>query len=74
MTTASCCRIFKAGRHPQRGSTRLNDWAPEDAYDLVLVILPRIGVREILPMLAANQNTPSVMFFGNNAGGSEGND
>ncbi|EMI19305.1 protein containing Ketopantoate reductase ApbA/PanE [Rhodopirellula maiorica SM1] len=43
----------------------------EDAYDLVLVILPRNRVSEALPILAANRNTPSVMFFGNNAGGPE---
>lgn len=45
--------------------------APDDAYDLVLVILPRHRVCEVLPILAANRNTPSVMFFGNNAGGPE---
>ncbi|MDC0936979.1 2-dehydropantoate 2-reductase N-terminal domain-containing protein [Pirellulales bacterium] len=44
---------------------------PDDAYDLVLVILPRNRVNEVLPVLAANRNTPSVMFFGNNAGGPE---
>lgn len=43
--------------------------APDDAYDCVLVILPRHRVNEVLPMLAANRNTPSVMFFGNSAGG-----
>ena len=40
-----------------------------DAYDLVLVILPKNHVSEVLPMLAANRKTPSVMFFGNNAAG-----
>ncbi len=42
-----------------------------DAYDLILVILPRNHVAEVLPMLAANPATPSVMFFGNNAAGAE---
>ena len=42
---------------------------PEDAYDLVLVILPKNHVAEVLPILAANRQTPSVMFFGNNAAG-----
>jgi 2-dehydropantoate 2-reductase len=37
--------------------------APDDAYDFVLVILPRDNVSEVLPILAANRNTPSVMFF-----------
>ena len=39
------------------------------AYDLVLVILPKNHVVEVLPILAANRQTPSVMFFGNNAAG-----
>ena len=42
---------------------------PEDAYDLVLVMLPRHRVAEALPVLAANRHTPSVLFFGNNAAG-----
>ncbi len=42
---------------------------PEDGYDLVLVVLPRHRVAETLPVLAASQRTPSVMFFGNNAAG-----
>lgn len=40
-----------------------------DAYDLVLVALPKNHVSEVLPILAANRQTPSVMFFGNNARG-----
>jgi 2-dehydropantoate 2-reductase len=42
---------------------------PEDAYDLVLVILPRHRVAETLPVLAASRRMPNVMFFGNNAAG-----
>lgn len=42
---------------------------PDDAYDVVLVILPKQRIAELLPMLAANDRTPSVMFFGNNAAG-----
>ncbi len=41
-----------------------------DAYDLVLVVLPKQHVEEVLPILAANRQTPNVMFFGNNASGS----
>ena len=44
---------------------------PGDAYDLVLVILPKPALAEVLPILAANERTPSVMFFGNNASGPE---
>ncbi len=42
---------------------------PEDAFDLVLVILPRHRVCEVLPILAENRNTLNIMFFGNNASG-----
>ena len=60
---------FRSG---QETTTRVN--AVErldvtDVYDFVLVVLPRHKVCEVLPTLAANQNTPSIMFFGNNAGG-----
>ncbi len=41
----------------------------DDAYDLVLVVLPKDHVSEVLPILAENRQTPSVMFFGNNAAG-----
>ena len=41
----------------------------DDAYDLVLVILPKNHLVEVLPILATNCQTPSVMFFGNNAAG-----
>lgn len=43
--------------------------APDDEYDLVLVVLPKNHVSEVLPILAANRPTRSVMFFGNNAAG-----
>lgn len=42
-----------------------------DAYDLVLVALPKPALAEVLPILAANERTSSVMFFGNNAAGPE---
>lgn len=41
-----------------------------DEYDVVLVVLPRNRVAEVLPALAENRGTPSVVFFGNNAAGS----
>ena len=44
---------------------------PSDAYDLVLVVLPKPALDAVLPILAANERTPSVMFFGNNASGPE---
>ena len=56
----------------QKSTTRIEAierLAPDDAYDVVLVILPGNSISEILPILAASRNTPSVMFFGNNAAG-----
>jgi 2-dehydropantoate 2-reductase len=44
---------------------------PGDAYDLVLVVLPKPALAEVLPILAANERTPNVMFFGNDAAGPE---
>lgn len=42
---------------------------PEDAYDLVLVIMRKNRALEILPTLAANQHTPNILFLMNNAAG-----
>lgn len=42
---------------------------PEDAYDLVLVLMRSSQVEAILPVLAANQQTPNVLFLGNNIHG-----
>jgi ketopantoate reductase len=42
---------------------------PEDAYDLVLVIMRKNRALEILPTLAANPHTPNVLFLMNNAAG-----
>jgi len=42
-----------------------------DAYDLVLVVLGKEHVSEVLPILARNRHTPSVMFMGNNAAGAQ---
>ena len=49
----------------------VNGLDPEAANDLVLVVLPKPALAEVLPILAANERTPSVMFFGNNASGPE---
>ena len=43
--------------------------APEDAYDLILVIMRKNHALQILPVLAANQHTPNVLFLMNNAAG-----
>ncbi len=41
------------------------------AYDLVLVALPKHALDDVLPVLADNRHTPTVMFFGNNVSGPE---
>ena len=43
--------------------------APDDAYDLVLVIMRKNAALTILPILAANRRTPNVLFLMNNAAG-----
>jgi 2-dehydropantoate 2-reductase len=45
--------------------------APDDAYDLVLVIMRKNHALQILPVLAANRQTPHVLFLMNNAAGPE---
>ena len=42
---------------------------PTDPYDLVLVALPSEALAEVLPTLAGNERTPSVIFFGNHVAG-----
>lgn len=45
--------------------------APGDAYDLVLVVMGKNAVASVLPALAASSATPSVLFLGNNVAGPE---
>ena len=45
--------------------------APEDAYDLVVVLMRKIQIKSILPLLAANKKTPNILFMCNNAAGPE---
>ena len=55
-----------------RTSTRVNvveRLDPEDAYNLVVVMMPKNHIPEILPILAANRYTPNVLFMFNNAAG-----
>ncbi len=44
---------------------------PNDAYELVLVIMRKNQVADVLPILAANKHTPNVAFLGNNAAGTD---
>jgi 2-dehydropantoate 2-reductase len=43
--------------------------APQDSYDLVLVVMRKNHALAILPVLAANERTPNVLFLMNNAAG-----
>ena len=54
--------------------TRVNvveELKPDDAYDLVLVIMRKNHALQTLPVLAANRGTPNVLFLCNNAAGPE---
>jgi 2-dehydropantoate 2-reductase len=49
----------------------IDELRPDDAYDLVLVIMRKNHALLILPVLAANLHTPNVLFLMNNAAGPE---
>ncbi len=56
----------------ERTTTRVTvveQLAPDDAYDLVIVVMRKNQVAAILPVLAANLHTPDVLFLGNNVAG-----
>jgi 2-dehydropantoate 2-reductase len=64
--------VLEDGHTGQRTTTRVNvveQLAPDDAYDLVVVLMRKNQVSAILPVLAANRHTPNVLFMGNNAAG-----
>lgn len=66
--------VLEDARTGERTTTWINvveTLAPEDAYDLVIVLLRKNQVSAILPVLAANQRTPNVLFMVNNAAGPE---
>lgn len=56
----------------ERTTTHVNvveQLAPDDAYDLVIVPMRKNQVTAILPVLAANQHISNVLFMGNNVAG-----
>ena len=64
--------VLEDGQSGERTVTHLplvEALSPEDAYDLVLVIMRKNRVPAILPALAANRHTPNVLFMHNNAAG-----
>lgn len=64
--------ILEDARTGQRTSTHVNvveHLSPEDAYDLVVVLMRRNQVAAVLPVLTANRRTHNVLFMVNNAAG-----
>ncbi len=58
-----------SGRRTTTPINTVDRLAPEDVYDLVIVLMRRTQISAILPALAANKNTPAVLFMCNNASG-----
>ena len=64
--------ILEEGDTGQRTTTRVKvveHLAPDDAYDLVVVLMRKSQISAILPALAANGHIPNVLFMSNNAAG-----
>lgn len=64
--------VLESASSSQRTTTQVNvvdNLAPEDAYDLVIVVMRKNQIVSVLPTLAANKHTPNVLFMGNNAAG-----
>lgn len=59
------------GERQVRGVRLVETLAPDDAYDLVLVIMRKNQVASVLPILAVNRHTPAVAFLGNNGAGAD---
>lgn len=58
----------------ERKTTKVNtidQLAPQDVYDLVVILVRGNQVLSVLPVLEANKFTPNVLFMTNNAGGTE---
>jgi 2-dehydropantoate 2-reductase len=56
----------------QRTTTHVNvveQLFPDDAYDLVVVLVRKNQLSTILPALAANRSIATILFMGNNAAG-----
>jgi hypothetical protein len=53
-----------SGRHSITHVPLVDRLEPTDEYDLAVVIVRRNQICSVLPMLARNQNIPSVLFLG----------
>jgi 2-dehydropantoate 2-reductase len=47
----------------------VEELCPQDAYDLVLIVMRKNHALAVLPVLAASEQTPNVLFLMNNAAG-----
>lgn len=59
----------RTGRHTVTQVAAVEKFAPDDAYDLVLVLVRKEQLASVLPLLAANRQTPNLMLMSNNAAG-----
>jgi 2-dehydropantoate 2-reductase len=62
---------FEDGARTQTRLPVVDRLGPEDAYDLVLVVMGMNQAPTVLPALAANRRTPNVLFIGNSVSGDE---
>ncbi len=66
--------VLEDARTGERAITHVpvvTELAPDDAYDLVIVFMRENQVSAVLPTLAANRKTPTILFMGNNLIGPE---
>ncbi len=64
--------VLQEGQTGRRTVTRVpltEQLAPDDAYDLIIVVMRKNQVPAILPALAANRSSPTIVFMCNNAAG-----
>ena len=64
--------VLEDGDTEQQTTTHVNvveRLNPNDAYDLVVVLMRKNCIPAILPVLAANRHTPNILFMSNNAAG-----
>lgn len=60
---------FEDGARTQLRVPAVDRLAPDDAYDLVLVIMGMNQAAAVLPTLTANRRTPNILFIGNSVSG-----
>ena len=62
----------RTGRRTTTQVPLVDHLAPDDAYDLAIVVVRRNQIASVLPMLAQNHCIPNILFLGNNAAGHAG--